>query len=151
MYHEKQYKNYCRCHALNNLFGRKIVSYPQFDKHCDNFDKKNGFSSGFSRSKFGFYNFGGTNNIFGYVLKNSGINIKMIHYDYYKSKNINKVSSDKTIGFIVYNRNHTYCMRYNKNAKKGYIIDSLQSKIREVTNFNIFRRKGLGVIEVIQC
>lgn len=150
MYHEIQFKNYCRCHALNNLVGKNLISFQEFDNYCNEFDKKNRFVDGFSKSKYGYYNYGNTRNIFGYSLEQKDYRIKMIHHKMNEIKNIKGVTSPKSLGFLLFNSSHTYCMRYIHDKKKGYIIDSLQRKIIEVNNFGIFKKKGLGVIEVIE-
>ena len=30
MFHQKQKGSYCRCHAINNLMGRELISYDEF-------------------------------------------------------------------------------------------------------------------------
>lgn len=77
IYHEKQIGNYCRCHAINNLVGKQICSTQEFNRLCDEFDKKNGFTTPSSKLKYLFYNNGGTENIFGYILQKKGYTIKM--------------------------------------------------------------------------
>ena len=67
MYHEKQQGNYCMKHAINNLIGKELCSNKEFDIYCDELDKLNDFEKGVSKSKL-FYNNGGINNIFGYVM-----------------------------------------------------------------------------------
>ena len=58
MFHQKQFRNYCRCHAINNFLGYNAVSYQQFDKYCDEFDVKNNMPL-ISKNNCYFYNNGG--------------------------------------------------------------------------------------------
>ena len=88
LYHEKQFKNYCRCHAINNLCGNQIITVGEFDKYCDSFDITHNHEKGISRRNYYFINNGNTDNIFGYILQKKGYNIGMRHYDYYKKKTI---------------------------------------------------------------
>ena len=145
IYQERQVGNYCRCHAINNLIGKKLVTIPEFNKYCDSFDVLQKFEKGSSRNKYFFYNNGLIDNIFGYILAQKGIHIKMEHYDFYKSKRI-KPHTNLTIGYIVYNANHTYCVRYINNTP--YLIDSMRSKPQKLPNVNILNRKGVGVIAI---
>ena len=109
IYHERQVGNYCRCHALNNVMGMKVVTVQEFNKYCDEYDKQNGFELGCSKKNCFFYNNGNEDNIFGYILSKKGYNITMKHHDINKGSNIS--SGSKTIGYIVYNQRHTYCMK----------------------------------------
>lgn len=145
MYHEKQISNYCRCHAINNLFGKQLISLKEFDQYCDDFDRKNHFSVGCSKSHHMFNNYGGTNNIFGYVLERKNIKCTMKHYDFYSNqKNIQK--HDNLIGYIVYNTRHTWCIKFVKNI--FYCIDSMKRNIIQLQNIETCNRKQLGVIEI---
>ena len=143
MYHEKQKGNYCRCHALNNLLGKQIVTLRDFDVYCDAFDKKNHFDVGSSRKKYIFYNNGLTDNIFGYIMEDKGMRVEMNHYDYYRSKKI-KHCEKGTLGYIVYNTQHTYCVRIVEN--EYWLIDSMRGKPCKLNNLQSLERKGIGVI-----
>jgi hypothetical protein len=143
MYHEKQKGSYCRCHALNNLIGRELVSLKEFDSYCDAFDKKNDFEIGSSKKKHFFYNNGETDNIFGFILHTKKLKIAMIHYDYYQPKKI-KHCKKRTIGYIVYNAGHTYCIRVIDGAY--WMIDSMKGKPHRLNDLP--REKGIGVIQV---
>ena len=145
MYHEKQKGSYCRCHALNNLLGRQVVSLSEFDSYCDAFDKKNKFEIGSSRKKHIFYNNGLRDNIFGYVLEEKGISVDMEHYDYYRPKKI-KHCDKNTMGYIIYNMQHTWCVR----VKDGeyWLIDSMRSKPQKLNDLRSVERKGVGVIRL---
>lgn len=125
IYHQKQYQNYCRLHAVNNLLGYQKFSFEEFNKKCDEFDKKNNFVIGFSRRTCAFYNNGNEDNIFGYLLGNQ------FTMEYFNNQNINK---DKLIGFICFNNNHTWCIRYFNNSY--YLIDSLKNNINLI-NLNL--------------
>lgn len=144
IYHERQKGNYCRCHAINNLVGKQICSLNTFNKLCDEFDKKNDFEVPSSKLKYIFYNNGGTDNIFGYILKKNNYKIKMTHYDYYKSKVIQLKNDKKMLGFIVYNRCHTFCIRKIKD--EYYLIDSMKSRIQKINPQSYCKRRNLGVI-----
>ena len=113
IYHEKQKGNYCRCHAINNMVGKQLITIVEFNKYCDAFDALNKFDKGSSKQKHYFYNNGGANNIFGYILQQKGYKPQMTHYDISKSKKV--IQSRRLIGYIVYNRGHTYCIRKIKN------------------------------------
>ena len=146
LYHEKQYRNYCRCHALHNLIGKKILSsFSEFDTLCDSFDRENKYDVGVSRRNYFFINNGNTDNIFGYILGKKGYHVRMNHYDYYKRKKI--VPDPKSLGFIVYTHSHTYCVR-NINGVL-YQIDSMRRAIMPI-NTKLLERPGLGVIDVIR-
>ena len=75
MFHQRQKGSYCRCHAINNMIGQEFISLSEFNKYCDEFDRKNHFSPGSSRNGHMFYNNGLTDNIFGYILEKKGIKI----------------------------------------------------------------------------
>jgi hypothetical protein len=148
IYHERQVGNYCRCHALNNLMGKKLLELSKFDEYCVKYDTKNKFCKNCSKSQM-FYNYGGNNNIFGFCLEQCKQNIVMVHHDFYKIKNVNItkcISNKKFIGFILYNNHHTWC---GKNINGTiYIIDSMRNNIQKINNSNILNRRGLGVIEI---
>lgn len=148
IYHEKQVGNYCRCHAMNNLFGSKIIPLPVFDKYCIEYDVKKNFEKNCSRRQI-FYNFGGIDNIFGYSLTQSGKNVNMEHHDFYNIKNIDILkykNKSGFIGFIVYNTYHTWCVRLIND--KMYNIDSMRGNITEIKNNNALNHKMLGVISI---
>ena len=146
IYHEKQIGNYCRCHAINNLVGKQLITLHEFNSYCDKFDALNNFDKGSSRNKHYFYNNGGTNNIFGYCLQKKGIFTNMTHYDISKSTRIDTKFFNKAYGCILYNRRHTYCMRKIQNDY--YIIDSMRRTPQKIKNLSILQRKGMGVIMV---
>jgi hypothetical protein len=143
MFHQRQKGSYCRCHAINNLIGRELITLGEFDKYCNEFDKLNGFVLGSSKKGHLFYNNGGTNNIFGYILEKKGIKIKMDHYDFYRNKKI-KNCEKSTIGYIIYNRGHTYCVRINGREK--WLIDSMKQRPFKLDTLTSLERKGIGVI-----
>ena len=145
IYHEKQFRNYCRCHAINNLYGRQIVTVGEFDKYCDAFDISHKISKGVSRRNYYFINNGGIDNIFGYILGAKGEKIGMHHYDYFKKKDIHL--HPKSIGMIVYSQSHTFCVRMIDGVL--YKIDSLSRSIQKVS-VKMFERVGLGVIDVFR-
>ena len=143
MYHQKQKGSYCRCHAINNLIGKELIAFGEFDKLCDEYDKKNGFLPGSSKRGHLFYNNGGVDNIFGFILGKKGIHVKMEHYDFYLSKKI-KHQNNSTIGYIIYNRGHTYCIR-NLNGER-WLIDSMRAKPLKIGSMGVVEKKGIGVI-----
>ena len=145
MFHQKQIGSYCRCHALNNLIGKELIKLKEFDKYCDEFDSKNNFKVGSSKNNHLFYNNGGTDNIFGYILKRKGIKVKMHHYDFYKVKNID-CKENNGFGYIIYNRGHTYCVR-NLNGER-WLIDSMKRNTQKIHTLNSLKKKGIGVIYV---
>lgn len=145
MFHQRQKGSYCRCHALNNMIGREFISLSEFNKYCDEFDRRNYFSPGSSRNGHMFYNNGLTDNIFGYILEKKGIKIKMDHYDFYRPKKI-KHCEKGTIGYIVYNMGHTWCVRVVNG--EYYLIDSMRGGQRKINNLAGLERKGVGVIKV---
>lgn len=146
MFHQKQKGNYCRCHAINNLFGHELVALGEFDNYCNEFDKKNGFARDSSRNAHLFYNNGGVNNIFGYIIKKKGIKIKMEHFDFYRTKKV-KVNNN-VIGYIIYNRSHTYCVKINNGEK--WIIDSMKAHPKKIDSMKLFERRGIGIICVMR-
>ncbi len=146
MFHQKQKGNYCRCHAINNLFGRELVTLGEFDNYCNEFDKKNGFIRGSSRNTHLFYNNGGVNNIFGYIIKKKGIKIKMLHFDFYRTKKVK--ANNNAIGYIIYNRSHTYCVKINNGEK--WIIDSMKARPTKIDSMTLFERRGIGIICVMR-
>ena len=144
IFHERQIGNYCRCHAINNLFGKSICPLQLFIKYCDEYDKLNNMNS-LSRTKYIYYNNGNTDNIFGYIIEKAGFKIEMIHYDFYKPVKITILP--QTIGMIVYNKSHTYCIR--KYTNKFYLIDSMRTQIIELPNpVQYCKKNNLGVIVV---
>jgi hypothetical protein len=143
MYHQRQKGSYCRCHAINNLIGRELISFGEFDKLCDEFDKKNHFAQGSSKRSHLFYNYGGVDNIFGYILGKKGISVKMDHYDFYSPKKI-KHQNNSTIGYIIYNRGHTYCIRILNGER--WLIDSMRGKPQKISSMAVVEKKGTGVI-----
>ncbi len=143
MFHQKQKGAYCRCHAINNLVGRELVSLNEFNKFCDDFDKRNGFAPGSSKRGHLFYNNGKTDNIFGYIMERKKCKITMEHYDFYSAKKI-KVNEKKTIGYIIYNRGHTYAVRIEKGER--WLIDSLRAKPQKMESLAMIEKKGIGVI-----
>lgn len=148
IYHERQIGNYCRCHALNNLMGKKMISLPKFDEFCVQYDTKNEFEKNCSKGQL-FYNYGGTNNIFGYCLEQCRQKIDIIHHDFYNVKDIhldNSLRNPKFIGFIIYNMQHTWCGRNIDGVV--YIIDSMRGNIHKINNASTLNRRGLGLIEV---
>ncbi len=145
MFIQRQKGGYCRCHAINNMIGRELISLSVFDKYCDAFDKKNNFSHGSSKNGHMFYNNGLTDNIFGYILEREGMKIKMEHFDYYQSKKI-KNCGKRTIGYIIYNMRHTWCVRVVNG--EYFLIDSMRSGASKLNNLTSLERKGIGVIKV---
>lgn len=148
LYHERQYKNYCRCHAINNLLGYKLIDTTEFDNLCDDFDRKNSFENGCSKKDFTFYNYGGNNNIFGYIFERKNIDVVMHHYNFYSNKKQIGNRTKKTIGYIIYNLSHTYCIKIDNLKNKMYLIDSLKSNINEINDKLFLNRRNLGVIEI---
>jgi hypothetical protein len=153
VYHERQKGNYCRCHALNNLFGFQLVSLQEFDNYCDEFDKLNNFERGSSRGRHMFYNNGSTDNLFGYILDKKGYKVKMEHYDYYTTLSreiVNTIDKNKNnsefYGLIVYNRNHTYCIRNYNN--EYLLIDSMKAYPQKQQDLHHISQKGIGSIAV---
>ena len=149
MYHEKQQGNYCMKHAINNLIGKELCSNKEFDIYCDELDKLNNFEKGVSKSKL-FYNNGGINNIFGYVMTKKNINVEFAYYSYEKTNSgmFSNLKTECLLGFIVYNKQHTYCVRYLDN--KYYLIDSMAPRIVDITDRvdQYLCRKNLGLIAV---
>lgn len=145
MYHEKQKGSYCRCHAINNLMGKQLVSLTEFDVYCDAFDKKSNFSPGSSKNKHFFYNNGETDNIFGYILQEKKVKITMEHYDFFGGQKI-KHCNKGTMGYIVYNSRHTYCVRVMKG--EFWLIDSMKSKPQKLNDLRCIERRGIGVIRI---
>lgn len=145
LYHEKQYRNYCRCHALHNLIGKRLMTYTEFDNLCDTFDRTHNYDVGVSRRNYYFLNNGGIDNIFGFILREKGYQFNMKHYDYYRKKQI--VIHPKSIGLILYSHSHTYCARMVNGVL--YKIDSLGRTIQKV-NPSLFQRPGVGVIDVFR-
>jgi len=151
IYHEKQRGNYCRLHAINNIIGKQICSVQNFDKYCDEFDKNNKFEKNTTRRHI-FYNNGGNDNIFGYVLNKTikdstsdhDIKYNMEHYDFYKKKTIKTLPN--TIGYLLYSQNHAFCIR--KIDDQFYLIDSLRSKPTIVKPHIFCNKQKLGVIHI---
>ena len=143
MFHQKQKGSYCRCHAINNIIGREIITIGEFDRLCDEYDKKNGFLTGSSKRGHLFYNNGGVDNIFGYIMSKKGIQVKMDHYDFYSSKKI-KHQNNRTIGYIIYNRGHTYCIRILNGER--WLIDSMRAKPQKIGSMGVVEKRGIGVI-----
>lgn len=126
MFHQKQFKNYCRCHAINNFLGYEAISYINFDKACDEFDKNNK-NPNISKNMFYFYNNGGNDNIFGFIFKKLNYNCKLETFLNYNNK-LNKYNFTTIKGFIIFNNHHTWCIRKFQN--KYYLIDSLQIMVK---------------------
>lgn len=161
IFHQKQVGNYCRCHALNNVFRFTVCDLKTFSLYCDEFDLKHNFTKGSSKNHFMFYNYGNIDNIFRYVIqkqansicKTIGKNIDnlyMKHYDFYKNKTVPNIHEYKNnsnyIGCIVYNVRHTYSIR--KIGNEFYRIDSMKQTPQKINSFNVLGSKGIGYIEV---
>jgi hypothetical protein len=144
IYHEKQCGNYCRLHAINNLLGEQICSVQIFDKYCDEFDKNNKFEKNTTKKQI-FYNNGGNDNIFGFVLNKT---IKepttMEHYDFHKRKTIKALPN--TMGYLLYSKNHAFCIR--KIDDQFYLIDSLRAKPTLIEPHTFCNKQQLGVIHI---
>ena len=147
MFHQKQFRNYCRCHAINNFLGYNAVSYQQFDKYCDEFDKKNNMPL-ISKNNCYFYNNGGNDDIFGYVLQKINYNCKL--ETYYMERNlINKLGNlDNYQGFFIFNTTHTWCIR--KHNGKFHLIDSLRWMITPLNNDKLLQylKSCQGIISI---
>ena len=143
MFHQKQKGNYCRCHAINNLFGKELLTLKEFDNYCNEYDKKNNFAIGSSRNGHLFYNNGGNDNIFGYVMKKKGISVKMEHFDFYSRKKI-KHFNNSTMGYIIYDRGHTKCIRIVNGER--WLIDSMRTKPQKLSSMEVAEKRGIGVI-----
>ncbi len=144
IYHERQRGNFCRLHALNNFIGKHMCNFAEFDRLCNAYDAINKVSKGTSKKHI-FYNNGGNDNIFGYVLDKSGYSYKMHHYDFYRNKTI-KICS-KTSGFILYTKQHTFCIKKHTD-NKFYLIDSMKTKPRLVDPISYCKKINLGVIQL---
>jgi hypothetical protein len=135
MFHQKQFRNYCRCHAINNFLGYEAIVYSNFDNSCDEFDKKNEMPL-ISKSNYYFYNNGGNNNIFGHIFKKLNFKCKLETIMNYKTNNsaleISNINIEKVKGFIIFNNHHTWCIRKHEN--KFFIIDSLSWMIKSLNN-----------------
>ena len=146
MFHQKQFRNYCRCHAINNFLGYEAISYFNFDKECDNFDKKNNMPL-ISKNKYYFYNNGGNDNIFGFIFDKLNYKCKLetiINY----TNNLVDININKTKGFIIFNNHHTWCIK--KVQEKFYLIDSLKWMVKSLNNYELkkylMNQKGIIVI-----
>jgi len=146
MFHQKQYKNYCRCHAINNFLGYDAISYQTFDNYCDEFDIKNNMPMISKKNQY-FYNNGGNNNIFGYILEKLKYKCKL--ETYYMDKNILElINLDKINGFIIFNNHHTWCIK--KVKEEFYLIDSLKWMITRLNNEKLsnYLKGCRGVISI---
>lgn len=142
-FHQKQQSSYCRLHAVNNLIGREICSIPDFNKYCDELDKKYNFKNNCSKNYQEFYNNGGikgNENIFGYVLEKKGINVRIIGFDRHRKEPINITDTEDLLGAFCLSPGHVWCVRYYDD--KWYVIDSLNGSEPEV-KMNYFQNKGL--------
>ena len=145
MFHQKQYKNYCRCHAINNFLGKQIISYEEFDNMCDKFDINSNMPL-ISKKEFYFYHNDNNDNIFSFIFKHLGYNFKLTTFINYKN---NSIKYDENIkGFIVFNNHHTWCIRKKEN--NYYIIDSLSWMIKKLNEkeLNNYLSKMRGVISI---
>ena len=145
LFHQSQQGSYCRLHAINNIIGREVCNIPDFNKLCDEFDKKNKFEINCSKNSHEFYNNGDSDNIFGYVMKNKGIDVRMIGYDRHRKTDINIEDFEDLLGAIVLQPGHTFCIRYYDN--KWYVIDSLNGSEPEV-QMNYFKNRNMGFLFV---
>ena len=143
IYHERQVGNYCRLHAINNVIGKKIATRKEFDVLCDEYDVSKKYLKGTSKIRHYFVNSGETDNIFGYVLEKKGYKIRMEHHCFYKAKKLKE--SEITFGCIIYNRNHTFCVKKVKDIL--YKIDSMQTRPMRAS-ISQFLRKGFGIINL---
>lgn len=147
MFHQKQFKNYCRCHAINNFLGYYAVLYTTFDNFCDEFDKKNGMPL-LSKNNYIFYNNGGNNNIFGHILDKFNLNYKL--ETFYNEKNVDKIleNIDEIKGFFIFNLSHTWTIK--KHGNKYYLIDSLKRNIRvlSLVELKLHLMSNKGVIKI---
>jgi len=149
MFHQKQFRNYCRCHAINNFLGYSAISYQEFDKACDEFDKKNEMPL-ISKSNYYFYNNGGNDNIFGYIFNKLNFECKLTTFLNYNnvSVELTKINMKENKGFIIFNNHHTWCIRKYNN--KYYLIDSLSWIIKPLNNIELekylMKQKGTIII-----
>ena len=146
MFHQKQFKNYCRCHAINNFLGYEAISYQTFDTYCDEFDVKNKMPLISKKNQY-FYNNGGNDNIFGYILEKLKYQCKLetFYMDINILKNINLSTVE---GFFIFNNHHTWCIRKVKG--KFYMIDSLKWMITRLNNEKLsnYLKGCSGVISI---
>lgn len=145
MYHERQVGNYCRKHSINNLMGKELINIADFDKLCDDFDKANNFDRQCSRKDHLFYNYGAEDNIFGFALRNKGVEVKMIGYDNWRKEDIDlETNKDDLLGAFVFKEGHVWCVRYIDG--KFHSIDS-NGLVKEVKE-NYFKDKKLSFLLV---
>jgi hypothetical protein len=163
LYHERQVGSYCRLHAINNLMGRQICTTGEFDSICNEFDKLNRVENNISKSGQLFYNNGGVENIFGFVILKKGDvvadELLMFHKDFYrnefpKTDDTMSISGEQYVlaGFIVYNAGHTWCVRRSEEGDgkppAWILIDSMQAKQSSVVPKATLTPRGIGAISV---
>jgi|UniRef100_A0A6C0LHW9 hypothetical protein len=148
LYHQRQQGAMCRLHTINNLIGREVCNTSDFNKYCDEFDKKNKFEVSCSKLSQEFYNNGNNDNIFGYTLAKKGINVKIMGYDRHRKQPINVAELEKDddlLGACVLQPGHTWCVRYHN--KKWIVVDSMNAGQPQVQH-NYFQNKNLGFLFV---
>ena len=147
LYHEKQIGDFCRLHAINNLIGKQICTPKEFITYCNKFDQINKFVENCSAKKHFYYNNGGVNNIFGFVLYNKNYIVEMRTFDFNRKSDIPINNSKKLLGYIIFDKGHTWCIRKVNN--EYFLIDSMKSSIIKVNLEMYIRNKNLFFIEVI--
>ena len=84
------------------------------------------FPTNHSKRTFLFYNNGGTDgtdNLFGFILKQYNIHLKMIGYDFHNNK---PMIPNNAIGCICFNTRHTWSIRKHESDGKWWVHDSLR-------------------------
>ena len=81
--------------------------------------------------------------IFWHLLTSVNSNVK---HSIIQSRKKIKHCNKNTIGYIVYNMQHTYCVR----VKDGeyWLIDSMKGKPQKLNDLRSMERKGVGVIRL---
>ena len=121
-----------------------MCNVQNFDKYCDKWDIINKFPVNYSKKSFVFYNNGGTtgdNNLFGFILRECGIHIKMIGYDFHNRK---PTIPNDAIGAIFFNTRHTWAVRKHKSDGRWWVHDSLRQP-------SLYRHRDSNRYAVLYC
>ena len=124
--------------------GYEVCSTKEFDAYCDKWDILNKFPKNHSKRTFMFYNNGGadgTDNLFGFILKQHGINVKMVGYDFHNNK---PVIPNNAIGAIFFNTRHTWAIRKHDNDRQWWVHDSLRQP-------SIYRHRSTNRYAALYC
>ncbi|KAI6176901.1 Ubiquitinyl hydrolase 1 [Aphelenchoides bicaudatus] len=145
LFHEKQHRQLCLLHTLNNLFQRQEYAKEELDRICETFDSSYWFNS--HRSVFGFGNY--DVNILLRALETRGLeatwfdkrlSAKEINHDAVHSYVFNVPSTS----YIPFFRNGRHWFAVKKFGSRFYNLDSKLPEPTQINDFVLFANEILS-------